>query len=492
MSAVDTLVVGGGVDGLVAALAAARAGRRAVVLEARSELGGLAGGAAFAEGYRHAGILHDTATFRLQVAKALGLAAHGLKLRPRPQVWAGGVWLTPEAVAGALPTGDAAGYRRLRTFVERVAPFAAALLDAPPPDVREEAPLWPLVKPAVGLRRLGAADMRALLKIGPTALRDWLSEHVTDGRLMAALALPALLGTWMGPMSPSSTGFYLLREALLGPQEVEGGPAALVAALASACEKAGVVLRADAPVARIAVADGTVQGATLEDGTDLYAERVVCALAPARLLDLLQPLVLPASVEAALEHVRARGIVGKVHLALSAPPSFGRREDVEHAVLAEDTVHLEHAFDDAKNGRLPSRPPPLDVRVLGGPHAPDGHRVLSILAFGVPHALRSGWDDAARQAVLEGVLSALEAHDPAIRDKVVAREVLAPTDLEARFGLPGGHLFHGEHALDQLWSLRPTPQLSGYRAPIAGLRLASSGCHPGFGLTGLPGLHAAG
>ena len=77
-------------------------------------------------------------------------------------------------------------------------------------------------------------------------------------------------------------------------------------------------------------------------------------------------------------------------------------------------------------------------------------------------------------------------------DRIVAQEILTPEDLEQRWGLPGGHIFHGESTLDQSWAARPLLGWADYRTPIEGLYLASAGTHPGGGLTGLPGLLASG
>ncbi len=492
MSAVDTLVLGAGVDGLVAALTLAKAGRKAVVLHGAGPVGGVAAGEAFAEGYRHVGAAHDSAQVSPTVIDALGLRAHGLKTRPRPTLWASGLRLDPDAVVGDLPSGDVAGYRRLRALLDGFRPFSSALMHAPPPDVRGDAAWLPLVKSALGLRRLGGATMSELLKIGPAAVDDLLAEYVSDPRLRAALALPALFGTWMAPLSPTSAAYFLLRDALLGEHEVDGGPAALVRALVVACDAAGVVIRAGSPVARIAVSEGAVQGVALEDGSELFARRVLCCLGPRRLLDLLPPLTLPTPDEDALLRVRARGILAKVHLGLRAPLALGGEAGVEHAVLADGPLHVERAFDAAKRGRLAERPP-IEVRVPSvrdARLAPAGHHVVSVLVYGAPHALVGGWTAATRAALRDAVLDALAGHDAAIRDKVVAEEVLTPVDLEARYGLDGGHLDHAEQALDQLWSLRPTPGLAGYRAPIRGLYLGSRASHPA-GLTLLPGHLAA-
>jgi phytoene dehydrogenase-like protein len=73
----------------------------------------------------------------------------------------------------------------------------------------------------------------------------------------------------------------------------------------------------------------------------------------------------------------------------------------------------------------------------------------------------------------------------------VDRQILTPLDLERDFGLPEGHIFQGELALEQLFCLRPVPGWSGYTTPIRRLYLGGSSAHPGGGLMGAPGRNAA-
>jgi len=74
---------------------------------------------------------------------------------------------------------------------------------------------------------------------------------------------------------------------------------------------------------------------------------------------------------------------------------------------------------------------------------------------------------------------------------LLARQVLAPPDLEARFGLTGGHIFHGELVPEQAFDLRPVPGSSSYEGPIPGLYLCGSGAWPGGCVMGAPGHNAA-
>jgi phytoene dehydrogenase-like protein len=223
---------------------------------------------------------------------------------------------------------------------------------------------------------------------------------------------------------------------------------------------------------------------------------VVAACDPKRaLLELLEPGALPLRVEEQLRALRTRGTTAKVNLALDGALCFRGREGERHAraFVADGLDEMERAWDAAKY-RTTSARPHLDVWVpsVGDASlAPAGKDVVSILAHAAPYDLEGGWSDAARAKLGDAVVEALERVAPGTKERILAREVLSPADLEARHRLTGGHVHHGEHALDQLLFMRPAPALARYRTPIAGLYLGGSGSHPGGGVTCKPGALAA-
>jgi phytoene dehydrogenase-like protein len=140
-----------------------------------------------------------------------------------------------------------------------------------------------------------------------------------------------------------------------------------------------------------------------------------------------------------------------------------------------------------------SERPLLEIRVptLENPGlAPAGHHVFSILVHFAPYDLEGGWSPDAKEGLLRRVLERLEVHFDGVEPALVGSQVLSPADLEAEYRLEGGHLLHGEEALDQL-AIRPVPECYGYRTPFSGLWLCGSGSHPGGGVTCAPGALAA-
>lgn len=502
----DVAVVGGGHNGLAAAVRLARAGRRVVVLEGREEIGGLAAARELHPGYRLPGVLHDDGAVRPRTLAALGLA--GLRLREAPPVYvaeAGGPGLVlhraPAAARdeiGRLSPRDAEAYGRWRGFLERVEGPLARLLEAPPPPLAPDsvADLWGLARQGLALRLLGRRDFTELLRVVPMCAADWLGEHFESPLLAEALAAPAVAGTFLGPWSAGSAANLLLAETAPG-RWLEGGPAALVAALAGAARERGVEVRTGARVRRIRVAQGRTAGVTLDSGEEIEAPLVAAACDPKQaLLSLLHPADLPLRATEELRAVRARGTAAKVHLALAGPLELAGRPGETPEAIRIGGGHpdrLERAFDAVKYRRF-SDEPHLEVRVpsVTAPGlAPEGHHVASILVSFAPYELAGGWNGEQREALGKAVLGVLERHAPGVRGRVVAAEVLAPPDLEREFGLTGGCLHHAEHALDQLFSLRPAPCAARYRTPVPGLYLAGSGSHPGGGVTAAPGWLAA-
>jgi len=490
------IIIGGGANGLAAAGLLAKGGRDVPLLEARDRLGGLAAGDTFREGYTVPGLLHDTRGLRPHVVAALGLEERGLRFRESaPEVWApagdGGVWVGPERVRGDVSDRDIQAYASFRELIGKVRPVFARIMDSHP--LSPEASLWSLLRTGWALRRLGAETMLELLRVAPMGVSDWLRDLFEGERVASALALPALLGQFTGPASPHTATNLLVQEALAG-RPVVGGPAALVGHLAEAAEAHGAVLRRGTRVARIEGDRDGVTGVTLEDGERLRSRVVLSTLDPkATFLRLFDRRYLSVGFARDVERYRTRGSTAKVHLALSGPLESARGEIVEALRTGETLDEVERAFDAVKYRRSADAPA-LDVWVpsVADPDlCPSGHAVVSILAHGVPYDVDGGWTPGARDALGDAVIQTLARACPTVVERIVDAEVLTPADLEARYGVAGGHLLHGEHAPDQLLFLRPTRQAGQYRTPIPRLFVGGASSHPGGGVTCGPGALAA-
>jgi phytoene dehydrogenase-like protein len=279
-----------------------------------------------------------------------------------------------------------------------------------------------------------------------------------------------------------------------------GGTGALTTAMAIAVQAAGVEIRTSVEVKQIKVKDGAAAGLVLGNGDEIEARAVISNADPKRtLLGMVEPQHLAPSFLQRLQHYRMHGTVAKVNLALSGLPSFTGVDGNANSVLAgriqvsPDVDYIERAFDASKYGEFSQRPYlEATIPTLHDPSlAPSGKHVMSIYMQYAPYNLRDADWDLRREALGDVVVNTLAEYAPDLPGKIEAREVITPKDLEQTYGLTGGHIFHGELALDQLFTMRPLLDWAQYRTPIKGLYLCGSGTHPGNGLTGGSGANAS-
>ena len=503
----DVIVIGAGHNGLTTAALLAARGRKVLVLERRDRVGGLAAGEEFYPGHHTAGVLHDTHRVRPWVIDELGLREHGLTTRSDevptllPEHDGPGILLFRGADTAAdelsqRSSPDGRRYRDFRAFLERVAPTFRRLADRSPPDLFEPGPsdLLHMGRAALSLRMLGREDMMEVLRITPMCVADWLGEFFETDLLRAGLAWSGIEGCFGGPRSPG-TGANLLWQESTVAVSVTGGPRALIDALEKAATSRGTQIRCGAPVEEVVIDSGRVSAVMLEGGERLDAPVVAASCDPRHLfLDLVPSFNLSLGLEGNVASYRARGTTAKVNLAVIGYPEFSSRPglDAERIRIGENVDELERAFDPVKYRRF-SRRPALDIWVptVATPElAPEGQHVFSILVHCAPYQLDGSWDDESRGELYRTVVGRLAEYAPEIGRSIVGHQVLTPADLESIYGVSGGHLHHGEHAVDQL-VVRPTPECMGYATPFEGLFLCGSGSHPGGGITCGPGALAA-
>jgi phytoene dehydrogenase-like protein len=514
----QTIIIGGGHNGLVTAFYLAKAGRKPVVLERRPLVGGCATSEEFAPGYRCATLAHTLGPLRPSIVRDMQLERRGVKfVHPDPRLVSVGldgralIFSTdPGRTADAIrpfSAKDAARYPEFCATFGRLGAFLADLLEMTPPsiDAPSTGELWELLKTGRKFRALGKRESFALLRWGPMAVADLVAEWFETDLLQASVAARAIHGTAMGPWS-AGTGAILLLAAATDPApggssvSAAGGPGAVTRAMADAAREAGAEIRTGAEVGRILVKDGAVTGVVLADGAEVTAAIVVSGADPRRtFLDLIDPVELDPDFMTRIRNYRCPGTVAKLNFALRGLPAF-RGVTGDPVASLGGRVHvgpgidyLERAFDASKYGET-STSPYLDIAfpsIADPSMASSGRHVMSVHMQYAPFNLRAGsWRDQ-KDALADLVLRTLETHAPGVTALVEHRQVITPLDLEQVYGLTGGHIHHGELALDQLFTMRPTLGWADYRTPLAGLYLCGSGTHPGNGLTGGSGQNAA-
>jgi phytoene dehydrogenase-like protein len=515
----DAVIVGGGHNGLVCAAYLARARRKVLVLERREIVGGCAVTEETWPGYRVSSAAYLVSLLQERIVRELELAKHGYRVDAKDPAFFTAfpdgrhffMWQDRSRTLDEIrkfSERDAAAYPAYEDQIERLARLVETLLLAPPPQFPPAGPgdWFEYLRLAGRLRGLGRRDQLALFKIFTQSAADFLDQWFESPELKVTLATDGVIGANGGPRSPG-TAYILLHHVMGGVAGhrglwgfVRGGMGTVSEAIARAARAHGAEIRTGAAVERIVVRGGEAHGVVLEGGEEIRARLVASNADPRRtFLGLIDGRELDPEFLAAIRHYRSEGTSLKMNLALRGLPEFralpGAPGPQHRATMhiCPSIEYVERAWDDAKYGR-PSERPLIEMTLptlYDASLAPPGRHILGIFLQYAPYTLGEGNWDERRDAYGRHVLDCIAEYAPNIHSLVEQVEVLTPLDLERRFGLTGGNIFHGEMSLDQMFSLRPAAGWARYRTPVRGLYLCGSGAHPGGGVMGAPGYNAA-
>ncbi len=501
----DAIVIGAGHNGLICGSYLARAGLKVLIVERSDRVGGACVTEELFPGFRI-----STASYSLSLLVPEVVTELGLKLDVRvkdPELFApfdegGGLtlWRDParrrDAIAG-VSKKDADAYERWDALWQEAARVFQPLLAFAA--TRKQA-----------RRAFRASEVDKLFNKTVTGSIAELCEEYFESDLMRGLmASQGIIGSAAGPRTPGTAYIYLHHAFGQAAGEtgqwgfVRGGMGAITSQLADIFRAAGGEILLDSEVAKVKpAAKRRAAGVVLASGAEIDAPVVCCNADPKRALKLLHPFELPREFVEDVELLPTQGTVVKVNCALSGLPRFrgvegdGAAPGPEHLgtiTIAPSIDYLEEAAQAAGRGEpAPQMFCEAWIQSASEPElAPEGKHTLSVFAQYAPYELAQGSWDERREEIGDLVLAALERHAPGLTDLVEARMVLGPSDLEARFGLTGGNIFHGELLPDWLFEKRPANVWHRYRSPVPGFYLCGSGTHPGGGVCGAPGRNAA-
>ncbi len=505
----DAVIIGAGHNGLVSAAYLARSGMRVLVLEASSKVGGAASTCEFHPGFRVSDCAHLLYALHPTIVKDLALSKHGLAYAAENL---GTVCLSTDGshivirgsdLRGNISAKDAVSFADFHSLTTKLTRILGSTLMHQPPRLMNSTyhDKLSLLKLGWRIRRLGARDMRELLRIGSINIHDVLEERLDSTLLKGGLGLDSVLGSHTGPRSPNTVLAYLYRHVgesfgVRGPAIALGGMGTVSQAIASSAIASGVEIRTDRRVEQILADAGRITGVRLQDGEEISTDRVLSNADPkTTFADLLGYPLLDTEFARRAHNIRMKGNTAKLHLALDQLPQFTGLADTdigERLLIAPSLDYVERAFNHAKYKEYSEKP--IVEMCIPSVHdaslAPAGKHVLSAVVQYAPHSLDKGWSQSNEQ--FKGlVIDLIETFAPGIRQHILASELLSPLDIESRFGATNGHWHHGELALDQFLMLRPFPGMSQYATPIAGLYLCSAGSHPGGNIMGVVGRNCA-
>ena len=518
----DVALIGGGHNALTCAAYLARAGLRVVALEANDVIGGAAVTETFAPGFRNSVASYTVSLLNPKVIRDLELGRHGLRVIERPVA---NFWPIDASRGLVMPYGLANRQHAIAEFsardADRLPAYDAALEKAAdilrdlvlrtPPNVGGG--IAELLKGAGLARRLRGLDIegwRLVTDLFTKSAADFLDQWFESDIVKAAFAFDGIVGAYASPHTPGTA--YVLLHHCFG--EVNGKPGvwghavggmgAISEAIAASARSAGAEIRTNARVARLRMTSGWASGVVLENGEEIRARAVASGIGPKLLFRAIVPetAVKPELRERFLRTRTGSGTF-RMNVALSELPDFtcrpGTNQQDHHGagiVIGPTIDYLDRAYLDARRDGW-SREPVVEMLIpstLDDSLAPPGQHVASLFVQHVAPQLpmpRTWANASEKERFADVVIDTVTKHAPNFKASVIARQVLSPLDLETRFGLVDGDIFHGQLSLDQLFATRPVLGHADYRLPVPGLYLCGSGAHPGGGVTGAPGHNAA-
>ncbi len=514
-STYDAIIIGAGHNGLTCAFYLARKGLRVALLEAQNTVGGAAVTDEFLPGYRNSAASYTVSLLQPKVIRDMALERHGLKVVLRKvdnflpgtsdYLLSGRGGLTRSEIVRHHPA-DGEAYDRYVAELETVVPLIRKwLLKAPPQPGGGVRGLPSMLSLVQDMRGLTTEQVRIVHRFATRSAGDILEGHFKGDLAKALFGFDGVVGNFASPYTPGTA--YVLLHHLFGQAagvagawgHAIGGMGAITQAMAHAAREAGVDIVLGTPVEEVVVERGRA-GGVVAGGKAWRATQVVAGVNPKLLFDRLVPKgAVPEPVERHMNGWSCESASFRMNVALSELPKFTVLPEAgDHLtggiILAPSLDHMDRAFIDAKRDGW-SKQPIIEMLIpttLDRSLAPDGKHVASLFCQHFRYELPGGksWDKV-RDKVADQIISAVDSHAPGFSASVIGRQIHSPLDLERRFGLIGGDIFHGKMGLDQLFSARPMIGAADYRMPLPGLYLCGSGAHPGGGVTGAPGHNAA-
>jgi phytoene dehydrogenase-like protein len=516
MADADYVIVGGGVNGLVAAAMLGKKGRKVLLLERNDRIGGCLR----SEEITAPGFVHDVmATTLVLLLTSPVYAALGKDLESRGF-----------AVAHSeLPTGvirsDGSFVLFSRDRARNVAAFEACAKGDGEAFAKEmermgaDAPfLFSLLGGSLWSRQTMTTVLREAWRRGPRGLAAWFGEALRPARsylesTYASDAIHALWAPWglHCGLNPESSYSAQMIKVIAFAVELAGCPIAVGGAktLLSAFERLildlGGEIRCGADVERVElVASGRAGAVRLASGERIEAAKgIICSMTPTQLYGrLLRDQTLPADTARALKQYRYGKGDMQIHYALERPPNWRAGEELGRVALLHVTPGLDgvsRAANECERGLLPAEPTICvgQPTALDPSRAPEGKAILWLQLPEAPRILKGdaageipspadgGWTEAVREAFADRVESLLSRHIDAFRAHVIARKAYSPADLERmNVNLVGGDPYGGYCGLDQFFLWRPFALSSNHRTYLPGLYHIGASTHPGPGLSG--------
>jgi phytoene dehydrogenase-like protein len=511
--AFDVIVIGAGHNGLAAALVLARNGRRVLVLEKNDYVGGMGGTREILKGCRNEVGASCLFPLSAEIKAYFDFESHGVELIPlpvmaanlvgadgRPLIFFKSPLRTSFNLLRQFGPGAMLGFARFLKFCQ----YPARVLDR---FTARKAPrkLQDIIAEAE------SAEQREHLELAFNGsamdiIDRFFPDKVKHRELRAAMAFASVQATYKGPYTPGSGLCLVYTMAQEGSeglmQRVRGGIGSLSESLARQVTDLDGEVRLKQRVSRILVEDGRACGVQLKSGERLYSRTVLSNLdKQATFNHLLAEHELARDEQQRVDAFTHRGAFVHMLFKLKGLPRYSRHLDklnrIEGAqfggAMVLDPEELQRSYEACLRGELPDQVPlAFQIPTVNDPTlAPEGCHIASAYGFYFPCDAVKSERGKLRDAMAEKIIDHWSLHMPDFRELIVDKAIFSGDHFASMHGVTNGDWTHGLLHPDQMIGERCLVDGTGHTTPVPGLFLCGASCHPGPGVTFLPGYNCA-
>ncbi len=511
MPDVDSIIIGAGHNGLAAGGILAKNGQRVLVLEKTNYPGGMAATKELFKGFKHSVGAWALIVFHKEMQELLEIDDFGYEsfipdtsycVYGAPEDKPFIAYNDPIVMANKLATDhgpDAMrglfdlfqylqGFQKIADEQRFKNPDSMETLIAQAPDEETR-------------RMLHRLTYGSAMDI----IRDYFPDPEKHKCIQGSLAAMTIDGTHMGPYTPGSATsmafHYTATDAMNVFKLPKGGIGALCTALVKKLEHYGGEVRYKSQVQKFLLEEGRVVGVQLRSGEKITANQVLSSLdAKSTFHRLTGEEHLSDDFNNKVDEIDYRNGYLQIHLTLKELPEFTghlafTNEDKLKWLMAyiPSPGHLNDAWKQYRKGEIPDDPPAYTYfpSMVDPTLAPAGYHTATIFSHYFPYQMSQDKHNEYKNEMAKRSIGQITKYAPNFEDAIVDKVVLTHQYFEKTFGITKGDFCHGLLAPGQMFNNRPVDGYANYRTPIDGLYMCGAGCHPGPGVTGVPGYNAA-
>ena len=505
----DYIVIGGGVNSLVAAALLGKKNKSVLLLESKKKTGGMAVSKEFFPGFR-ANVIYDYIQwFDQRIIKELNLDKNGfgfinndinrisLDLNNNHIFFDKNIQKTLSSISFHSKK-DAEKWIDFSKYISKITSFLKPLYEITPPDfkkigVKDAISMSALLKPMWTHGSRGFVD---ILRTAPMMMPELLDEWFESELLRATLSASGIHHLNQGPYSAATVLNFLHQHIysesdILKTNFINGGTERLSSILEERAKYYNVEIKTNSNVISIDCSDNVCVGVTLENQDNFLSNNIISGLDQNNTcIKLLGLENIKPSYRTQLNNIKYRGSTARIHFALNDLPKINgiKQEELQTVFsICPSVDFLEKAYDEVKYGKVSSSPY-IEFclpSILTPEYSNNGKHILSASVQYVPYHLRNNnWNKNLKNQIVKSVIKTLDLYISNFSKIIIGSSISTPLDFENSLRITEGNFNHGEMTLDQFFFMRPTISSSQYRTPIKNLFICGPSTHPGGGLHG--------